>query len=207
MKELLVATRNKHKVKEIKDILKDLSLSVQGIKDGAWQIPEIVEDGKTFKENAVKKAKTIADITGILTIADDSGIEVDALGGEPGIFSARFAGEKATDRENNLKLLNLLRDFPLERRGAQFRCVIAIAVPHGKIEVVEGICRGGVGVCEVGGQGFGYDPIFIPVGYNKTFAELNASVKNKISHRGRALEKAKLVLEKIIAMTENESKS
>lgn len=202
MIDLVIATTNKNKIKEIRDMLEGMPVNVVGLSDGNWQIPKIVEDGKTFRENAIKKAQTIAGITGKITLADDSGLEVDALGGQPGVCSARFAGENATDRENNLKLLQLLKDVPCDRRNAQFRCVIAIALPQGKAEVVEGICRGDIGFSEKGGQGFGYDPIFIPIRYNKTFAELSMSAKNKISHRGRALEKAKLVLEKLTTMSE-----
>lgn len=198
MIDLIIATRNKNKIKEIKNLLDGMPVNVLTVSDGDWQIPEISEDGKTFKENAIKKARAIADITGKITLADDSGLEVDALGGQPGVLSARFAGEDATDGENNLKLIHLLKDIPGGRRGAQFKCVITIALPGGKVEVVEGICRGDIGFSERGGQGFGYDPVFIPTGYNKTFAEISMSAKNKISHRGRALEKAKLVLERII---------
>jgi len=198
MIDILIATKNKNKVKEIKHLLKNMDVNVMSIEDGQWEIPEIIEDGSTFKENAIKKAKTIASITGKITLADDSGLEVDALGGQPGIISARFSGENASDRENNLKLLNMMLEVPEDRRGAQFRSAIAIASPEGKIEVVEGICRGDIGVSERGGQGFGYDPLFIPVGYNKTFAELSLDIKNKISHRGRALEKAKLIFERFL---------
>lgn len=205
MMDIVVATKNRNKIREIKDLLKDLPVNVLSLDDGDWQIPQIVEDGKTFRENAVKKAKIVAEITGKITLADDSGLEVDALGGQPGIYSARFAGENATDRENNLKLLNLMKDVPSDRRGAQFRCVIAIASPDGRVDVVEGVCRGDIGFSEKGGGGFGYDPIFIPAGYNKTFAELGMTTKNKISHRGKALEKAKLVLERIIAMAKDQS--
>lgn len=206
MMDLVIATKNKNKIREIKALLKNMPIQVLGLDDGKWQIPEIIEDGKTFKDNAIKKAQTIANITGKIALADDSGIEVDVLKGEPGVYSARFSGEKATDRENNIKLLNLLNDIPADRRGAQFRSVIAIATPQGKAEVVEGVCRGGVGFSERGGQGFGYDPIFIPAGYNKTFAELSLDIKNKISHRGRALEKAKLILERFLIAIEAEEK-
>lgn len=202
MIELVIATKNKNKIKEIKALLGGMPVNILSLDDGNWQNLEIEEDGKTFKENAIKKAKTIAEITGKITLADDSGLMVDALSGQPGIYSARFAGEDPTDRENNLKLLRLMKDIPPERRGAQFVCVIAIASPEGKVDVVEGICRGGIGYLEAGGGGFGYDPVFIPTGYNKTFAELSVPVKNKISHRGRALEKTKLVLERLITMSE-----
>lgn len=202
MTDIVIATENKNKIKEISALLKDMPVNVLSLYDGNWQIPEIVEDGETFRENAVKKAKIIAGTTGKLTLADDSGIEVDALGGKPGVISKRFAGENATDRENNLKLLQLLKDVSGDGRGAQFRCVIAVVSPDGREEVVEGICRGDIGLSEKGGHGFGYDPIFIPTDYSKTFAELSMQIKNKISHRGRALEKAKLVLEKFIMMSE-----
>lgn len=202
MIDIVIATRNKNKIKEIMALLDGMPINIFSLDDGNWQIPKIQEDGKTFKENAIKKAKTIARLTGKLTLADDSGLMVDALGGQPGVYSARFAGGDATDRENNLKLLQLMKNIPPDRRGAQFVCVIAVASPEGKVDAVEGICRGDIGYLEEGGGGFGYDPIFIPTGYNKTFAELSMSVKNKISHRGRALEKAKLVLERILAMSE-----
>jgi XTP/dITP diphosphohydrolase len=198
MIDIIIATKNKNKVKEIKHLLKNMSVNVMSVEDGQWDVPDVVEDGTTFKDNAIKKAKTIAGITGKITLADDSGLEVDALGGQPGIISARFSGDNASDRENNLKLLNMLQGVPEDRRGAQFRSAIAIASPDGKVEVVEGVCRGEIGLSEKGGQGFGYDPLFIPAGYNKTFAELSLDIKNKISHRGRALEKAKLILERVL---------
>lgn len=202
MIDIVIATKNKNKVREIKELLKDMPLNILSLEDGNWQAPAIIEDGKNFKENAIKKAKTIAGITGKISIADDSGLEVDALRGQPGVFSARFAGENASDRDNNLKLLKLLKDIPGDRRGAQFRSCIAISSNEGEVEVVEGLCRGDIGVSEMGGQGFGYDPIFVPAGYNKTFAELSIDVKNKISHRGRALEKAKLILERFLIAAE-----
>lgn len=206
MIDIIIATRNKNKIKEIKVLLGEMPLNILSLDDGDWQIPDIVEDGKTFKENAIKKARTIAELTSKVTMADDSGLMVDALNGQPGIYSARFAGENPTDRENNLKLLQLMNTVPSDRRGAQFVSAIAVASPQGRVDVVEGVCRGDMGFTEEGGGGFGYDPIFIPTGYNKTFAELSISVKNKISHRGRALEKAKLVIERILAMSEEMSK-
>ena len=205
MIDLVIATKNKNKIKEIRELLKDLSVNVIGLLDGDWSIPEIVEDGKTFMENAIKKARTVAEITGKLTMADDSGLEVDMLGGQPGIYSARFAGEETTDMENNIKLLGLLEGVSQEGRTAQFRCVIAIAKSPQKIEAVEGTCRGIIGLKERGSYGFGYDPVFIYPDYNKTFAEIDMELKNKISHRARALEKAKLILERIILKIESES--
>ncbi len=196
MKDLVIATRNRNKVKEIKILLNDLPLNVIALDEGNWSVPEIVEDGKDFKENAVKKARVVAKITGQLTLADDSGLEVDALEGQPGIFSSRFAGEKATDRENNLKLLELLKNVPLDLRTAQFCCVIAIVDKKGKPKTVEGLCAGRIAFQEQGSIGFGYDPLFVPNNYDVTFAQLGLGIKNKLSHRARALEKAKLVLEK-----------
>lgn len=206
MIDIVMATKNKNKVREIKKLLKNIPVNILSLEDGKWSVPEINEDGKTFKENAVKKAQAIANITGKIALADDSGLEVDALGGQPGLYSARFAGENASDRDNNVKLLNLMKSIPGDRRGAQFRSVIAIASPEGRIEVVEGVCRGDIGVSEKGGLGFGYDPLFVPAGYNKTFAELSMDVKNKISHRGRALEKAKLILERFLVAEEQNNK-
>ena len=204
MIDLVVATKNRNKVEEIRELLKDLPVKVISLEEGGWSKQEIVEDGKSFRENAIKKAYTVAKITGKLTLADDSGLEVDALDGQPGIYSARFAGEDVTDRENNLKLLRLLKDVTKEGRTAQFRCVIAIAQDPEKVEVVEGTCRGIIGFEEQGNSGFGYDPLFIYPDYNKTFAELGPEIKNKISHRARALEKAKLILERIILKHRNE---
>lgn len=198
MKDLVVATKNRNKLAEIRGLLKGLPINVLGLFDENLSIPDIIEDGKSFKENAVKKACAVAKLTGKLTIADDSGIEVDALSGQPGVYSKRFAGENATDRENNLKLLKLLRDIPNEGRTAQFVCVIAIAKNEKEVETVEGICRGIIGHEEKGSGGFGYDPLFIYPDYNKSLAELGPDIKNKISHRARALEKAKIVLERII---------
>ena len=198
MIDLVLATTNKNKIKEIRDLLKDFPINVIGLDNSDWEIPEIIEDGSTFSENSLKKAKTVAKITGKMTMADDSGLEVDAISGKPGIYSARFAGERATDRENNIKLLELLKDIPRAGRSAQFKCVIAIIDSEGNEEIIEGTCLGSIGFSEEGSNGFGYDPIFIPLGYNKTFAQLDMSIKNKISHRGQALEKAKMLLERVV---------
>lgn len=198
MIEIIAATKNKSKFKEIKKILSDLPVNLLSLNDGDWKIPEIIEDGANFKENAVKKACIVAGITGKIVLADDSGLEVDALGGQPGVISARYSGENATDRENNLKLLNEMKNIETERRAAQFRCVVALAKNDKEVETAEGTCQGVIGFKEKGSNGFGYDPLFIFPDYNKTFAELSADVKNKISHRARALEKVKLIIEKMI---------
>ncbi len=198
MFDLVLATRNKGKKREIISLLADLPFKILALDDFP-DAPEVLEDAPTFRANAVKKAVEMAKFTGRLTMADDSGIEVDALGGKPGVHSARFASQSATDRENNKKLLEMMRTVPEERRGASYRCAIAIATPEGLVDVVEGSCEGRIGVEEKGCQGFGYDPLFVRLDYNKTFAELDPSIKNRVSHRARALERARLVLEKILS--------
>jgi XTP/dITP diphosphohydrolase len=147
----------------------------------------IKEDGRTFQENAMKKARTVARLTHRLTIADDSGLEVDYLKGKPGVRSARFAGEQASDAANNNRLLRLMHGVPPAQRGATFRCVIAIVDPQGHEAWVEGECRGVIAASERGKQGFGYDPLFLLPELGKTLAELPLDVKNRVSHRGKAL--------------------
>lgn len=154
----------------------------------------VEEDGRTFLENALQKARAVARHTGRLTIADDSGLEVDYLQGKPGVCSARFAGEGASDADNNRKLLQLLDGIPASQRGAAFRCVIAIVDPTGKESWVEGACSGVIGDSEKGRQGFGYDPLFVIPALGKTLAELPLEEKNRISHRGKALAALKAVL-------------
>ena len=191
--DLVVATRNKNKLREIMDLLADLDFNVLSVGDFV-DIPEIKEDGSTFEENARKKAFQIAQITKRLTLADDSGLEIDYLGGKPGIYSARFAGENATDADRNKKVLALLKDVQQSERKAQFRCAIAIASPGARMEVVIGACAGEIASEPRGDEGFGYDPIFIVPEYGKTFAELGVEKKNRISHRAMALKKAKDLL-------------
>jgi len=188
MKEIVIASRNPKKIAEIKEILKDTEVRIQSLLDYP-QLGEIQEDGKTFTENATKKARIVAGLTGKTALADDSGLEVDALGGAPGVYSARFAGEGATDSANNEKLLSLMRDVPYPERSARFVCVLALARPDGHIWTVEGQCSGIIATSERGSGGFGYDPLFIVPEYGKTFAELGDTVKNRISHRAVALQK------------------
>jgi len=195
--QLLVATRNRDKLKEIQALLADLQLDVVSAADISG-LPEIDEDGTTVRDNAVKKAIESAKFAKMLTLADDTGLEVDALNGEPGVRSARFAGDDASYHENNKKLLGLLDGVPMEKRTARFRCVAAIADEKGLVETVEGICNGTVIEKERGGGGFGYDPLFIPDGQVKTFAELPLEVKNRISHRAKALQKAWAVLSRYL---------
>jgi len=199
--KIVLSTRNPGKIAEIHSIITN-----SGLKDKVEIetlasypcIPEIIEDGITFSENASKKALTVARFTGHIAVADDSGLEVDALNGAPGVYSARFAGEKATDSENINKLMTLLKDTPPGKRGARFVCVIAVAAPSGDISLTEGECRGVIAAEERGTAGFGYDPVFVVPEYGKTFAELGSDIKNKISHRASALGRLSDILEKLI---------
>ncbi len=194
----MIATRNKGKIRELKELLADFGLDILSL-DQFPQVREIVEDGNTFFENAMKKAKTVAEKTGLMAIADDSGLEVDALKGAPGVYSARYAGEDATDEQNYLKLLNEMKDVPTEKRGAQFRCVIVAYRPDGKWVSAEGVCRGRITSSPRGEQGFGYDPVFVPEGDIRTMAELTRDEKNRISHRGKALEMLKKKIGELIS--------
>jgi XTP/dITP diphosphohydrolase len=197
VKELVAATTNKDKVKEIKKILKGLRVKIL-TPDCFGVPPEVVEDGKTFEENASKKARVISRFTGALTIADDSGLEVQTLRGRPGVMSSRFAGNDATYSDNNAKLLRLLKGVPAAKRKARFVCVIAIAMGGKVLKTVRGTCNGRIGFELKGKSGFGYDPVFIDPKYGKTFAELGPKIKNSISHRYRALEKAKKALKNLL---------
>lgn len=185
--ELVVSTRNPQKLEEIRRVLDEFSIRVVGL-DGFPSVVEIVEDGRTFAENAIKKAVTVALAVKRWVLADDSGLEVFALGGAPGVLSARFAGEPVSYQANNQKLLRLLEG--VQDRRARFRCVIALSSPSGRYRTVEGTCEGTI-IHECRGTGgFGYDPLFVPEGHSSTFAELPPSVKDSLSHRGRALRKA-----------------
>lgn len=192
-KEIVIATRNPGKMKEIASILKSSQIKFLSLLDFP-QIPEVIEDGTTFAENARKKASIISQLTGRLAIADDSGLCVEALQGRPGIFSSRFAGEKATDKERYQKLLKQMQGIPIAKRKAAFFCAIAIASPQGKVQVVEGKCSGLISLSPRGTHGFGFDPIFLLPKLGKTMAELSPEEKNKISHRARALKKLKKIL-------------
>ncbi len=186
--EIIVATKNKGKIREIRKALKGLRLKIYSLNDFS-DIPEIEEDGKSFHENALKKARFYSTYFGKLTIADDSGLEVDGLKGLPGIYSARYAGEGASDREKNQKLLREMEGVPISKRGARFRCVITIVSQDGREAISDGFCKGRIGFKEVGKKGFGYDPLFIIPQYGKTMAQLSIEEKNRISHRGKALRK------------------
>ena len=187
--ELLVATKNEGKVKELQKLLEGFPVSLHSLNEFE-EIPEPEENGATFAENAIFKAQYYAREAGLPALADDSGLEVEALGGKPGIFSARYAGESADDEERNAKLLAELSEVGEEKRQAQFVCVIVFCDANSSIQkVAEGICCGKIASFPRGTAGFGYDPIFIPEGYSETFGELSGEIKHKISHRGRAMEK------------------
>lgn len=197
--DILVATHNHKKRQEIKTLLKDCSdINVLDLDDLEITPPIIIEDGKTFRQNAVKKAVTMSRFFNGLTLADDSGLEVDALGGRPGVRSARFARSKATDIENNEKLLKLLKNVPDKDRKATFVCHIALAKEGILLGSFEGTVKGRVIFKPKGKKGFGYDPVFIPNGNKKTFAQMSTSCKNEISHRGLALEKLKKFIVKYL---------
>jgi len=195
--QLLLASRNRDKLKELREMLKDLPLEIVSATD-VRGLPEVEEDGATVRDNAAKKAVELAQAAKSLTLADDSGLEVDALDGAPGVRSARFAGEKATYHENNKELLRHLDGVPMDKRTARFRCVVAIADEQGLYECVEGICNGVIIEAERGGGGFGYDPLFIADGQTRTFAEISPDVKNRISHRAKAIQKAWAVLSRYL---------
>ncbi|MDI6606660.1 MAG: RdgB/HAM1 family non-canonical purine NTP pyrophosphatase [Candidatus Omnitrophota bacterium] len=195
--ELLVATKNRKKLKEIKEILGGVDLDIISLKD-CGRTPRIIEDGKTFKQNAVKKALRLAQFSGKLTLGEDSGLCVYALGGRPGIYSSRFAGKNKSDAQNNKKLLAALKGLPINKRRANYACAVALADKDGLIGVAEGKCSGVIGFTLKGSHGFGYDPLFVIPKYRKTFAQLGEKIKHKMSHRYHALKKTKKILLKYI---------
>jgi XTP/dITP diphosphohydrolase len=181
---IVLATRNEGKISEFKILLKDFDVEIKSLKDFG-PIPTVEEDGQTFEDNAVKKAQFTARVLGFPALADDSGLVVKALNGLPGVHSARYAGEDATDKENNLKLLKAMEG--VENREASFMCVLAIAVPRGPALIYEGTCEGVITESLIGSQGFGYDPLFHNQTLNKTFAQMSIEEKNQVSHRGKAM--------------------
>jgi XTP/dITP diphosphohydrolase len=196
IKKIILASNNKHKINEIKNILRDFPFEILSLKEAGIEI-EVDEDGETFEENAYKKAREIMDVSGEATLADDSGLEVFALDGKPGVHSARFGGEHGNDKKNNLKLLELLKNTLERERGAQFVSVIVLLTPGGDKIVARGEVEGIIGYEEKGQNGFGYDPLFVIPELNKTFAELSAEEKNSISHRARALDVLKNKLKSV----------
>lgn len=186
MKKLIVATKNKGKLGEIAEILSRLPFEVISMEDAGINI-DIEENGSTFEENALIKARTVAAASGEAAMGDDSGLEVDFLNGAPGIYSARFGGEGATDADKNVKLLGLLDAVPDNKRSARFVCAAAVVFPDRTELVVRGTCEGVIGHKPLGSNGFGYDPVFYLPEFKKTFAQLDSEEKNRISHRGKAL--------------------
>ncbi len=193
---ILLATKNRGKIRELNSLFAGTGVEFVGL-DIVESPPEVVEDGKTYQENALKKAMTFYRLTGLPTLAEDSGLEVDALGGAPGVYSARYAGEDATDEDNNRKLLQALKDVEFEKRTARFVSVLCL-VMDGKPHFFEGEVRGRILMEPEGSSGFGYDPVFCPEGYEHSFAVLGQEIKNSISHRARAIEKLKGFLERML---------
>jgi XTP/dITP diphosphohydrolase len=194
---IVAATRNKKKLEELRRILEGVErLELLGL-DIFPDVPEVEETGATFEENAVLKAKGVAKHVRAWVLADDSGLEVEALGGRPGVYSARYAGPDATDEKNVQKLLKELEKVPTGERTARFRAVIALATPCGDTLTFSGKVEGRIGEKPKGNKGFGYDPVFYPVGYDRTFAEMEAVEKDSMSHRSEALKKLKEYFEKV----------
>lgn len=190
----ILASRNKGKIKEIGEILSKYNMTVVSRDDAGLPTDEVEETGETFEENSYIKAKAILDIAGVPTVADDSGLMVDALDGAPGVYSARYAGEHCTYEDNNRKLLAALEGVPEEQRTARFVSVITMLWPDGHKVVARGECEGRILTEVRGAGGFGYDPIFVPEGYDISFGEMSPEEKNKISHRAKALEKLEAIL-------------
>lgn len=188
--EIVLATRNKHKISEIRDILKGLDVKITSLAEYP-DMPEVVEDGDTLEHNASKKAREIALHLGKWALADDTGLEVAYLNGEPGVYSARWAGPGCNYLDNNRKMLEKMKGVPAGKRHAEFRTVIALSDPSGKVSTVDGSISGVIAEKMAGTNGFGYDPVFIEPASGKTFAEMTASEKNAVSHRAKALVKAR----------------
>lgn len=198
MRKLLIATHNQGKVREYRELVRDLPLEVTYL-DAEGITREVEETGSTMEENARLKANEYARLSGLWTWADDSGLEVDALAGAPGVYSARYAGHNATDADRYRKLLDALTGVPWERRTARFRCSVALATPGGDIRVAESVCEGIIAFGPAGTHGFGYDPVFYMPEHNATMAQLPSETKNQVSHRARASQTALGLLEEMIA--------
>lgn len=192
---LVLATTNKNKVKEFREMVGDFPVEIKSVADFG-PIPECIEDGDTFDDNAYKKALHTAKILGLPAIADDSGLAVEALDGAPGVYSARYAGENATDEENCQKLLKEMEG--VKNRKAAFKCVLSIAVPSGPALTYEGSCEGTILEEKRGNSGFGYDPLFYFEEFGKSFAECNSDEKNRVSHRGKALAEVREEFDKVM---------
>jgi XTP/dITP diphosphohydrolase len=198
---IVFATTNHGKLAEMRALLADLPVEVLSLANVLPERPQVAETGETFEENALLKARAAADETMLVTLAEDAGLEVDALGGKPGVRSARFAGERATDAENNAALLAALDEVPDERRTARFRSVLALVDPWSDdrpLVVVEGRCEGVIARSGRGAGGFGYDPLFVVAGASRTMAELDEAEKNALSHRGKAARALRPALERLV---------
>ncbi len=193
--KIVLATNNKHKIEEIRGILSDPRLEILTLNDFK-DFPKIEERGETLEENAILKAKGVYEFARLLSLADDSGLEVDALNGAPGVLSSRFAGQHCSYKDNNVKLLSLLKNVPREKRGATFVCVVAMAKDIDIVKTVRGEVRGIITLDERGEGGFGYDPVFYLPELGKTFAQLSFQEKNQISHRAKAFERAKELIKR-----------
>ncbi len=194
--KILIATRNIGKINEIGDLLQNISIELLSL-NSLSELPDVVEDGETFEENALKKARVVALSTGIAALADDSGLCVDALNGRPGVLSARYAGEGASDGEKCARILEEMKDIPDALRAARFICVLALVTPDGGEQLFKGVCEGKIIREMRGAAGFGYDPIFYHPGSGRTFAEMGSEEKNRVSHRGRALREFRNYLTKL----------
>lgn len=197
MVDIVLASRNPKKIRELKALLADLPVRVLSLEDFCG-VPEVEETGQTFAENAEIKARKVAQATGLISVADDSGLEVDVLGGQPGVYSNRFAGPDATDSDKYMRILELLQGVPDENRTARFRAAVAVATPEGEVVVVEGTCEGQIAQEPRGEGGFGYDPIFYLPEFGCTMAELPPGVKNQISHRAKAVQAAKIIIHRLL---------
>jgi len=198
-KKLIVASGNAGKMREIRAICSDLNITIDSLEDAFGEKIDIPETGTTFLENATLKANWVRERKECWVLADDSGLMVDALNGEPGVYSARYAGESCNDKDNIVKLLNALKDVDAENRGAKFVSQMVLLGPNGESVDVVGECHGTISQEKSGNNGFGYDPIFIPEGYSQSFATLDEESKNKISHRGEALKKLRGKLDVIFS--------
>ena len=198
MNQILIATKNNGKVVEFQELFKKYNIQTISLLDLPDDIEDVEETGETFEENARLKAEQISSILNAPVLADDSGLIIDALDGCPGVFSARYAGLEKNDQDNNNKVLNELKGIPVENRAARFICVLAVARPGKETFFVTGKCEGFIALSESGSNGFGYDPIFIPEGYEETMAEISAEEKNEISHRGQAIKELDEWLKKYI---------
>ena len=204
-RKIVISTGNQHKVDEIKNILKDLPFEVISKNQLGIENLQVIEDGNTLEENSIKKAKALSEMTDYMVIADDSGLFVDALDGQPGIYSSRYGGQEANDSKNNERLLKELKHISLEERTGRFRTVIALIKEDKEVITIEGECKGSIAFEKKGQGGFGYDPVFMPDGYDKSFAELGKDFKNQISHRAKALDKLKKLLLELIKDEEDEN--